>query len=126
MSDGWQYIPVKPQVKQRPRLGRRRKVFTPDKTLIFEAAIREWWTEHGANYGDQPLSVSIEIERDGFWVLIEPLEAFHRPVGILGDVDNYVKSILDGLQGAAFDNDKQVEQFNVALSGPARKPRKPR
>lgn len=121
----WIWIPVKAQVKQRPRLGRRRKAYTPPKTLEFETAIREYWDAHGqGNWGDVPLSVSVEIERDGFWVLIEPLEAFHRPVGVLGDVDNYVKSILDGLQGAAYDNDKQIEQFTVALSGPPRKPRK--
>ena len=123
MTD-WLFIPVKPEVKQRPRLGRRRKAFTPEKTLIFEAAIRDHYKEVGIHYGDLPLAVSVEIERDGFWVKVEPLEAFHRPVGILGDVDNYVKSILDGLQGAAYDNDKQIEQFTVALSGPPRKPKK--
>ena len=32
---------------------------------------------------------------------------------LLGDIDNYAKSILDGLNGVAFDDDKQVRYLKV-------------
>lgn len=120
--DNWHYIQVKPVTKGRPRLGRRRKAYTPAKTQAFEAAIAEaYQAAQLEHHGAQFLSVSVEIDRDGFWLLIEPLETSNRPVGVTGDVDNYVKAILDGLNTVAYNDDKQVEQFDVKLIGFPRK-----
>ena len=33
-----------------------------------------------------------------------------------GDVDNYTKSILDGLNGIAYQDDKQVHHLEVVLT----------
>lgn len=122
----WQFVPIKVVAKGRPRLGRRRKAFTPPKTIEFEDAVRSFWAETKERYPDDAvLSVEVLIDRDGFWVLIEELEYSQRPVGVTGDVDNYVKSVLDGLQDketivGAFANDKMVEQFSVAFVGTPR------
>ena len=85
MTEHW--IPIPPQVKQRPRLGRRRKAFTPAKTAIYEAAMKTWWHQHGPHY-DGPLYVGIEIHQEGVLVTIEELEQDVRPVGVLGNLDN--------------------------------------
>ncbi len=37
----------------------------------------------------------------------------HEESKLRGDVDNYAKSILDGLNGVAFQDDKQVHILNV-------------
>jgi Holliday junction resolvase RusA-like endonuclease len=111
---------IKPQVKQRPRLGRRRRVFTPEATLEFERKIREAWTDPQIN--GVPVRVDITVGRDWIDVTVTELDERRRPTGVLGDADNYIKSILDGLQattehyGALFD-DRQVEElhFNFSL-----------
>jgi Holliday junction resolvase RusA-like endonuclease len=126
-GDGWAdvWFPFPAVVKARPRLGRRRKAFTPEKTKLFEQKVRDWWLQSGApHFGGVPVYVSVEIHKEGFSVLVVELEQSVRPVGILGDQDNYVKSILDGLHDAVYDNDKQVEWLEVKFIGIPRKPRK--
>ena len=125
MDSGWHYIHVPVVAKQRPRLGRRRKAFTPEKTKTFETAIADWYNTYVAErFGALPLGVEVEIDREGFWVHVYELDGFHRPIGIRGDVDNYVKSILDGLNTVAWDDDKQVEEFSVKFLGDIRPVRK--
>lgn len=132
------WIPIKPQIKERPRLGRRRKAFTPEKTAVYERFLKKWWNEHGQHF-DGPLYVGIEIHLEGIKIIIEELEESVRPVGVLGDLDNYQKSVWDGLQDqpeivkpgvftpallAAFKNDKQIEWAEIRFVGVPRKPKK--
>jgi Holliday junction resolvase RusA-like endonuclease len=111
---------IKPQVKERPRLGRRRKAFTPERTLAFERAVREEWEKTGIFYGDAPVGMEIFLEQDCFYIDVYELEVPVRPVGIVGDIDNYTKSICDGLQPVAFNDDKQVEELIVRFRGEPR------
>lgn len=129
------YLPFKAVVKARPRLGRRRKAFTPQKTVDFEMKVREWWSANGHHFGDKPVFVGLEIHQDGMLVTVTELEQSVRPIGVLGDVDNFCKAILDGLQphknhptggNGAFMNDRQVEWLEVKLVGVPRKPKKPK
>jgi Holliday junction resolvase RusA-like endonuclease len=100
---------VHPQVKQRPRLGRRRKAYTPEATTIFEQV------------NGPPVAVEITVGKD--WIDVDVIEMSERtrPVGVLGDADNYIKSILDGLQASvehygAFFDDRQVERIVFQFS----------
>lgn len=120
MTD-WHYIEIPVVAKQRARLGRRRKAFTPPQTVAFETAVENWWRDNSQHFGDGPVAVDIEIDREGFYVRVTPLEVSHRPVGIRGDIDNYVKSIFDGLNTAAWKDDKQVEWMEVRFVGEPRK-----
>ena len=106
-------IPVKPQAKERPRLGRRRRVYTPEKTMVFESAIKEWWTANNGPKITDNAYVYVEISKTYIDVEIIPIVGRTRPVGVLGDIDNHAKSILDGLNGVAWDDDKQVEGLFV-------------
>lgn len=98
-----------PQVKQRPRMTRRGRVFTPAKTLAFEASVRENW-EHDITEGD--VAVAIILRKESFDVEIETYDD-DEPSKLRGDIDNYVKSILDGLNGTAFTDDKFIRQLVV-------------
>lgn len=125
---GTYWIPIKPQVKERPRLGRRRKAFTPPKTAAYEAFLKKHWKENIKDRYDGPLYVGIEVHIDGIMVTVEELKESVRPVGVLGDLDNYQKSVWDGLQDdnrngivAAFANDKQIQWAEIKFVGIPRK-----
>lgn len=98
-----------PKVKQRPRMTRRGRVFTPQATLEFEALVRDNW-EHDLIDGD--IAVTIVVTKEWFEVTVEP---YHddEPTGLRGDIDNYAKSILDGLNGTAFKDDRLIRELVV-------------
>lgn len=121
------WIPLKAVAKQRarmtrPRRGRKSRAYTPQPTVHFENGVAAGYVaEGGTHYGKMPVGVSIEIHKDGFTVEVFPLECSVRPVGIRGDVDNICKSVLDGLNGVAWDDDRQVELMTVHFVGIPRK-----
>lgn len=121
------WFPLKAVAKQRarltrPRRGRKQRAYTPQQTVHFENAVADCYRENGGtHWGAASVGVSIEIHKDGFSVDVYPLECSVRPVGIRGDVDNLVKAILDGLNGVAWNDDRQVEMFDIAFVGIPRK-----
>lgn len=70
-----------------------------------------------------PVHVTISINRDGFNMNVTRQADSVRPVGLRGDIDNYLKSILDGLNGIAWTDDKLVESVTLTFDGPVRKQR---
>jgi crossover junction endodeoxyribonuclease RusA len=117
--------------KQRARLTRRRKggkqiAYTPQATRSFENEVGQFWKDTFPDYSvvTEPVHVNIEIRQESFTVQVVPQQQSVRPVGLRGDVDNYVKSILDGLNGVAWVDDKQVEKINVKFVGAPRRPRR--
>jgi crossover junction endodeoxyribonuclease RusA len=101
------YIQIKPQVKQRPRLGRRGRVYTPEKTLLHEAAIAQAWKKKFGRRKplEGPVAVSIDFDKHGMWIEVSPTD--HKSV-LRGDIDNYMKAVLDALNGIAYLDDKQI------------------
>jgi len=88
------WIPGKPVPKGRPRFYRGRAL-TPKATHDYEQRIKlEWVQRHGFDFiEDTEIAVHVE--------------ARSKTAGRC-DVDNYLKIALDGLQGAAFENDNKV------------------
>ena len=105
------YIPAK--VKGRPRLGRRGRVFTPKDTIEFERKVRQGWRHKPL---DGPVAVQIIVGNNWFDVNVWPIKRGLRPARMRGDLDNYCKSILDGLNGAAFMDDRQVHYIDISFS----------
>lgn len=92
-------IPGRPVPKARPRLGMRGKtayIYTPPKTKEYEELVG--WTAKAA--GCRPIEGPVEVE---LWCYTKGR----------ADVDNLSKSILDGLNGVAFDDDSQVVDLHV-------------
>ena len=111
---------TRPVTKGRPRLSRRkiagkRRVYTPHNTVVFEKAIRDAWEEQHKDEAPLtgPVSMTVVIGSDWVEVRIEELVESHRPRYVQGDIDNYVKSISDGLNGVAYKDDKQVHHLEV-------------
>lgn len=123
------WFPFPPVAKQRARLTRRRRgkqnfAYTPQATKHFEDMVAQEAAKVFADnptFGNKPVVVEIEIEKEGFKVTISHAEQSVRPVGLRGDIDNYVKSIFDGLNGVAWDDDRQVELLEVSFIGEPRK-----
>lgn len=104
-----------PKGKQRPRHANG-IVYTPKETKDYEKLVHDTWiweekeTYHGSvgvhirAYFGVPKSYSKSVKMAMVDGTRKPLK---KP-----DIDNIVKIVLDGLNGAAYDDDKQV----VALS----------
>jgi crossover junction endodeoxyribonuclease RusA len=111
-------IPIRAVTKGRPRLGRRRRVFTPEATAVFEAAIAQAWSERFPDVEPLtgPLGMQAVIMSNHIQVTVWELEESHRPKYIQGDCDNYFKSLADGLNGVAYLDDKQLHHIEIMLS----------
>lgn len=85
------------------------RMYTPRETLKAESLIAEAWNNED-NKGPKfegPIEINIVIDKNGTDVLVKKLESFGTPT-LKGDIDNYVKTILDGLNGVAWEDDSQV------------------
>lgn len=108
------FVSGKPHPKERPRFNKATGfVYTPDKTRKAEQSIKELWENAGGpTYpANVPLSVEIHLTRDGTAVVVTPLDP--RKIELRGDIDNYTKTVLDGLNVMAWADDKQVVELKV-------------
>jgi len=94
-----------PKTKGRPRLGRKRKAYTPVETLEAEDLIRTAYRDVCGPTFLGNVRVTVDYDKTGQTITIEETSATST---LRGDVDNYMKLTLDALQGAAFENDKKV------------------
>jgi crossover junction endodeoxyribonuclease RusA len=101
-----------PKAKQRPRMTRRGRAYTPQATHIFESKVADGWNKR-YKYGAKPIGIEIELDKDEFKVTIFEVEVEKETSPLRGDIDNYAKSILDGLNGIAFDDDRSVRYLKV-------------
>ena len=110
------YMQLKPKVKQRPRMTRRGRVFTPAATLEHEAKIAEMWRKKFGRRKplEGPVLVSVDFDKHGMWVEVAPTDL---PSLMRGDIDNYLKAVLDALNGIAYVDDKQISVLLSTTTG---------
>lgn len=103
-------IPGPAVAKQRPRLGKNGSVYTPNKTKNYEKLCM---LSYGNNYCfkeefieinilfkfEVPKSYSKKRRSEALNGLLRPTKA---------DIDNYIKSVFDGLNKVAFEDDRKV------------------
>lgn len=108
-------FPVKPIAKQRPRLSKSKNVYTPAQTKVFENVIKFCYGNRYF-YDKEYIKVSIlfkfEIPKSySKKKQKEAIEGKIRPTR--ADIDNYIKSVLDGLNGVAWSDDRYVVEIEA-------------
>lgn len=105
----------KPQGKQRPRFSRISKtVYTPTKTAKYEKQIALAFKAGGGRCIPEGQCVSVSVT--AFFPVPKSYSKGKRKACIDGDIrpdkkpdiDNIIKAVLDGLNGVAYEDDKQV------------------
>lgn len=104
-------IPSAPVPKSRPRFNTNTgRAFTDDKTRIFENIVS---LAYGARYyfDDEYIRIKMKFKFEvpksySKKKRLEALEGKIRPTK--ADIDNYIKSVLDGLNKKAFKDDRYV------------------
>ncbi len=79
-------------------MGYRRRVFTPQRTLDYEELV----ASEAVSQGVKRVSDMLRVEVD-----------FYRSTRHRVDLDNLIKSILDALNGIAYDDDVQIVQLEA-------------
>ena len=108
-------VPGPAKAKERPRMGRNGRIYTPDSTHKYEKLVREC-------YGDnKSFEKKFIIMKIIFWFEIpksyskekrqDCAEGFIRPSR--ADIDNYIKSVLDGLNKVAYEDDKYIYKIEA-------------
>jgi len=108
-----------PRAKQGVRFGPKGTYQNP-KILAYEKLVREAWLETGHPMLTTPVKVRVKLhpDRSEVWVTEILGEEQEKGTGMpTGDVDNYFKALGDGLEGAAFGNDRQVRHLTVSKHG---------
>lgn len=104
-------IYTKPIPKARPRLYKG-KAYTPKKTHDYEELISSsFLIQSNKDFGESFIKIKILFEFEvpksyNAKKRSEALEGVLRPTK--NDIDNLIKSVLDGLNGVAFKDDRQV------------------
>jgi Holliday junction resolvase RusA-like endonuclease len=91
----------RPVGKQRPRVGRT-GTYTPRETVQYEERIA--WTVKGKYPG-------LRVDKDHPWCLAVTVVLGDRR---RRDLDNIVKSVMDGLNGVVWGDDDQVVKIKAA------------
>lgn len=110
-------INIDPVGKGRPRFTANGHTYTDAKTRAFEMAIRNTWARrHGMSYSEVqcPVEVSIRVAK----ALPKSGRGSFRFDLRAPDLDNCAKAILDGLNGMAFADDKQIVKLTVERMAP--------
>jgi Holliday junction resolvase RusA-like endonuclease len=107
-------IPGEPVAKGRPRVTSKGFSYTPEKTKGYENLVKMCWQESGlTGLGNKPLSVIISLY---FSVPKSYLSKFNKH-GLehtkKPDLDNCAKTILDALNGLAYDDDSQIVELTI-------------
>lgn len=99
-------IPGQPVPKGRPRFNKTtRKIHTPERTRMYERHVKlhGWAAIQNLPPDDAKYwPVKSGQLRAELWIRIQ------RSPGPYPDADNIIKSVLDGLEGVLYRNDRQV------------------
>lgn len=95
---------MKPKAKGRPRAGKY-GMYTDKATREYEQKIKEAYIAAGGKMHEGAVSMSVTFSKDNITIVLDEIQASSP---LRGDIDNYLKSIMDGLNGVAYKDDGQV------------------
>jgi len=102
---------VKPRVKQRPRYTRNGYAYTPKETREYESLIGRLYK--GRTFVDCPIEIELTFFKDKIEMTITELDHNQEQSKLRGDIDNYAKAVLDGLNTIAYADDKQIVSLKL-------------
>jgi len=108
-------IPGTPFAKQRPRMTRGGRVYTPQETVRFEDTVRQL----AAINIKQPLSGPVQImvycafACPPSWSAKKRAAHLGQPHTQRPDLDNLMKAVCDGMNRVAYDDDGQIAQMTA-------------
>lgn len=106
-------LDLTPVPKARPRVTRSGKVYTPSKTSEYEKGIAKMTSRQPALLGALELDVTFVLKRPSNTPRSKP-DRFIK-AGSRGDLDNYIKAFLDGLQqSGVVPNDAAVVRISAS------------
>ena len=109
-----------PVPKKRPRFTRTGRTYTPKETMTYEAEVARM--AKSAMGSSEPLETPVAVyiyismhvpasysakRRDAC------LRGFEKPIKKTGDIDNQIKTILDGMNGIVYKDDCQVVSIHA-------------
>ena len=110
-------VPGPAKAKERPRVGKGGRIYTPNGTHKYEKLVKNIYQEKGIYFFDNEY-ISVKII---FWFEIPKsynkakhqaaAEGFLRPSR--ADIDNYIKSVLDGLNKVAYSDDRYIYRLEA-------------
>jgi len=113
------HIPGKPIGKARPKFSRQGnfvKTYTPEKTVNYENWVKMCWM----NSGQEKMQGNIIAVIVARFMIPQSFskkkrnELNEKPCPKKPDCDNIAKSILDALNGIAYDDDAQIVDLSVS------------
>lgn len=108
-------FPWKVHAKQRPRSTKGGHTYTPKATKAAEKIVADNFRQAvGEGFAplDGPLDVKVYLSDTEVGLEITQRDE-HTQKKLRGDIDNYLKTILDALNGVAYIDDRQI----VSLTG---------
>lgn len=102
----------KPIGKQRPRTVHNKYTgktltYTPDKTKAYENEVAKAYRRKSSDTFKNAVSVNIIV------FVKQPKKLTYSNPTVKPDIDNIAKTILDGLNGIAYSDDKQVVKLSI-------------
>lgn len=104
-------IPEKVKAKERPRFSIHKGrviTYTPKATHNFENNLKRYFYTQNC----RKLSGSIEVKIQMYFG-VKDKKLWGEPKNTRPDIDNFVKSVLDGLNGLAWDDDGQIVKITA-------------
>lgn len=80
-------------------------MYTDKATREYEQAIKNAYVASNGPLYEGPVNMSVTFTKDKITITLSEIEATSS---LRGDIDNYLKSIMDGLNGVAYKDDGQV------------------
>ena len=114
-------IPGKVQAKQRPRFSKSGIVYTPKETRVYEDFVRLCYSDYANQYQWEPYGGQLRAEIEVFIQVPKSDSKLNKQAKIIGEIrptikpdcDNLAKSLLDSLNGWAYQDDNQIVELEV-------------
>lgn len=102
------FIPVKPKACPRPRVTRNGRAYMDSNYKAWKLDVSKFLAEKKQYFYDR----AIRVEMD--FCLIKPKSSKNEHPTVRPDVDNYVKSVLDAMNGIIISDDSIVTSLEAS------------